>query len=83
MKAKMYTQKEVDAIGKLEFSRGYLIACCNLQSLHGEASMAFDVLQECGIKDKEVLDMDLSEYDADALMEICKGRSGSPFLKGE
>jgi hypothetical protein len=60
------------------FNHGYVIACCNLQNLHGSADEACDVLAELGVKQHEIEAMDLSEYDATALAEIRVARKDDP-----
>lgn len=61
------------------FNAGYVIACCNIYNLHGDACMASDVLIEAGITKSQVAAMDLSEYDTRALKEIRKARSEDPL----
>lgn len=58
------------AHGEAELKRGYLIACCNIENLHGETDIAADVLIECPISQADVDAMDLSDYDAEALVKI-------------
>lgn len=53
-----------------DFNVGYVIACANLVNLHGETTLATDVLCELGITWSDVLAMDLSEYDMGALRQI-------------
>ena len=69
----------MDKKEKRAFNRGYLIACCNLQNMHYEASIASDVLAEIGVTQSEVDAMDLCEYDAAALVEIRKARGDDPI----
>lgn len=64
------------------FNAGYLIACCNIANMHNEECIASDVLSQAGITEAEVKALDLSEYDANALVEIRKARSEDPILKG-
>jgi len=64
-----------------EFNRGYLIACRNIANLHNEECIAADVLMEAGITQAEVDAMDLSEYDAEALVEIRAARNDDPIEK--
>lgn len=52
------------------FNAGYVLACANLVNLHGETTLATDVLCELGITWTDVLAMDLSEYDMGALQQI-------------
>lgn len=72
----------VEAAKAEGFNTGYLIACCNIQNLHGEAPIAFDVLAQLGVSRAEVRRMDLSEYDAAALRKIEKSRNGSVYADG-
>lgn len=66
-----------------DFDRGYVIACCNLENLHGESDLAWDVLAELGVSRADIRRMDLCEYDMRALKRIEKnGRSGSPYADG-
>ncbi len=67
----------------LAFNTGYLIACCNIENLHGEPGIAYDVLVEAGITRDEVKAMNLCDYDARALKKIRKERpaQGDPILR--
>lgn len=53
-----------------DFNVGYVLACANLVNLHGEVTLATDVLCELGITWADVIAMGLSEYDMDALQQI-------------
>jgi len=53
-----------------EWKRGYLIACCNIQNLHCETTIAEDVLHEAHISQSDVDTMDLAGYDEEALATI-------------
>lgn len=64
---------------KRAFNAGYVLACCNLQNLHDEPTIAADVLREIGISRSQVRDMGLSEYDMSALREILKSTSNHPL----
>ncbi len=64
---------------EIEFQRGYTIACCNLEGLHGCSEVAFDVFSQAGVTRDEIARMDLTDYDLKALAEIEKGRRGSPY----
>lgn len=66
-----------EAEAAAEFSRGYLIACCNLVNLHDQPEVAFDVLREMNLTRQQVKAMGLSEYDARALREIEKARGSN------
>ena len=61
------TEAEVRA-----FNRGYLIACCNIVNGYDEPSMAADLVSSLDITASQINDMDLSEYDSDAVTEIIK-----------
>lgn len=67
------------AHGEAELRRGYLIACCNIENLHGETDIAADVLIECPITQEDVDRMDLSDYDAEALERIRASRAEDPI----
>lgn len=67
---------------RASFNAGYLIACCNVYNMHNEEGIAADILAEAGITEAEVEAADLSEYDANALVEIRKASSEDPILKG-
>jgi hypothetical protein len=64
---------------KAAFNHGYLLACCNLMNLHNEPELASDVLAEAGITEADVKVMDLTEYDALALLEIRRARPRDPL----
>ncbi|WP_312529623.1 hypothetical protein [Paracoccus sp. (in: a-proteobacteria)] len=72
-------EAERDAAEEREFNRGYLIACCNLTNLHDMPEVGFDVLRELGLRKAQVDGFGLSEYDAEALRNIEKGRGGSVY----
>lgn len=63
------------------FKAGYLIACCNIVSMHDEPGIACDVLAEAGITTADVKAMDLCEHDVSALKIIRKQRpeKGDPI----
>jgi hypothetical protein len=67
----------------LAFKTGYLLACCNLVNLHDEPGLACDVLAEAGIKQADVKEMDLCDFDAKALKIIRKERPtlGDPISR--
>ncbi|KFL89050.1 hypothetical protein AmDm5_1849 [Acetobacter malorum] len=65
-----------------QFNAGYLLACCNISNMHNEESIASDILAEAGITEEEVKSLDLSEYDATALVKIREARNTDPILKG-
>lgn len=73
-------EAERDAAEEREFNRGYLIACCNLTNLHDMPEVGFDVLRELGLRKAQVDGFGLSEYDAEALRNIEKGRAGSVYV---
>jgi hypothetical protein len=62
------------------FNAGYLLACCNVQNMHGMDCIAADVLAEAGITVADLQAMDLSEYDAKALKVIREARNEDPIL---
>lgn len=64
-----------------QFNAGYLLACCNISNMHNEESIASDILAEAGITEEEVKSLDLSEYDATALVKIREARNTDPILK--
>jgi hypothetical protein len=70
---------ELEEARRLDFNRGYLIACCNIANLHNEECIASDVLIEAGIVQSDVTAMDLNEYDAAALVRIRAARSDDPI----
>lgn len=78
----VWLQEELGKSRKKNFNAGYLIACCNVFNMHNEEGIAADILAEAGITEEEVKALGLSEYDADALVEIRKARSEDPILKG-
>lgn len=69
---------------KLDFERGYVLACCNIYHLHREDGVACDVLSELGVSRAEVKRMGLTEYDLAALrkIETARGKRRSPFVDG-
>lgn len=77
-KARIKADREAEDRG---FRAGYLLACCNIASLHNEPSIASDILAEAGITAAQVKAMDLSEYDAAALKEIRAARNTDPITK--
>lgn len=74
----------MSANDKLDFERGYVLACCNLWHLHREDAVAYDVLSELGVSRADVRRMGLTEYDLTALRKIekARGKSNSPFVDG-
>jgi hypothetical protein len=62
------------------FNAGYLLACCNVQNMHGMDCIAADVLAEAGITLADLQAMDLSEDDANALSAIREARDKDPIL---
>lgn len=64
---------------QLAFSRGYLIACCNLDNLHDMPCVASDVLAEGGVTSADIRKMGLTEYDLKALRRIRKARNLDPI----
>lgn len=63
-----------------EFNAGYLLACINVASMHGEETIAADVLAEASISEGEIAAMGLCENDSDALREIRASRSDDPIV---
>lgn len=64
-----------------EFKAGYLLACCNIVNMHGEETIAADVLAEAGISEADIAGLDLCEDDAEALRLIRASRSEDPIVK--
>ncbi|ELT50991.1 hypothetical protein [Brucella intermedia] len=64
------------------FSRGYLIACCNIEHMHHEEGVAFDVLAELQLSRSDVRRMNLTDYDKKALRRIENARGQSLFREG-
>ena len=73
-------KREMVAQRDAEFNRGYLIACCAIQDLHGEKDIVADVLAERQISQDEVNGMDLCECDAEMLAEIRASRDTDPII---
>ena len=72
-------QTNTNNIASKEFNRGYVIAVCNIVNLHGETTIAEDVLQQLNITESELIPMDLSEYDQAAIDNIKKNGRGCAF----
>ena len=62
-----------------EFNRGYMLACCNLDTLYDQPTIAAEVLMQAGISAAEVKAMSLSDYDAKALRRIRKAGRDDPI----
>ena len=52
------------------FYAGYLIACANIVHLMRDTHVASQVIRESGITWKEVVELDLTDYDLDVLKVI-------------
>lgn len=65
------------------FNIGYVIACCNIQNLHDEPTIAWDALAELGIKQSAIDAMELSEYDSAAMSEILASRGDETLFAAE
>lgn len=65
----METEAEI-----LAWKQGYLMACCNLQSMFDRPGMAADVLGQASISQANIDAMGLCEFD---LRELAKIRSDS------
>lgn len=64
---------------ELAFKVGYVMACCNLQNLFDQPTMAAEILGELGLSQGDVDAMDLSEYDINALSIIRQATADDPI----
>lgn len=55
-----------------EFDRGYVIACLNTFSMHGDSVISGEAFVQLGITRDEVKALDLSDYDLDTLKKLEK-----------
>lgn len=60
------------------FTRGYVIACCNVQHETRNSEIACNVLRQIGVTQAEIDVLDLTEFDALALAKIRAGGCGDP-----
>lgn len=67
------------ALSNRHFQAGYLIAVANIMNLHGEDTIAADVLGELGFNPRDLKKFDFSEYDLRALKPLIR-RLGPPVL---
>lgn len=55
---------------EMSFHAGYVIAVANVCHLHGDPTIATDVLRELGISIEAVEDLKLTDYDLEALKPL-------------
>jgi hypothetical protein len=64
----------------LAWKHGYLMACCNMNSMFDRPGMAADVLGQATITQVNVDAMDLCEFDIAELAKIRAGRKDDPII---
>jgi hypothetical protein len=72
--------KKLEDENARQFTAGYVLACCNMQHMHGAEDIAADVLGELRLTTTDLGALDLSEYDAKALSIIRRARNDDPIL---
>ncbi len=63
-------QNDVAKIAAADFNAGYLIAVANIVNLHGEDTIAEDVLRQLGTDASVLKGLDLSDYDLKPLRAL-------------